>query len=90
MGMTSQFPFGVELVAEGELPELTGSWDSGVPNNYQLSCKGIVHTNPGHADGGHGSCNDYAGFGFAISFGKGQLSNNIAPVYAVYRFKRVS
>lgn len=85
----SQFPFGNQLNSEGELPNLTGDWDGGVPENFNLTCKGIVSPRKGHADGGHGSMT-YDGFGYHISFGKGQLSNNIAPVYAVYRFKRVN
>ena len=74
-------------ISEGELPHITGEWDSAVPDNYQNTCKGIVGTKPGVADGGH---NRTDGFGYSIAFGKNLPHNNLMPLLGVYRFWRIS
>ena len=74
-------------ITKGELPHLTGEWDSAVPNNYQNTCKGIVGVKSGTADGGH---NGTQGYGYTISFGENQPHNNLMPLLGVYRFLRTS
>lgn len=74
-------------ITEGELPHLTGEWDSAVPDNYQNTCKGIVGAKPGVADGWHNATD---GFGYSIAFGKNLPHNNLMPLLGVYRFRRTS
>lgn len=87
MRMCRQFPFGHQLNSKGELPHLTGEWDSAVPFNYQSTCKGIVGAKLGTAGGGP---NLTQGYGYTISFGENQPHNNLMPLLGVYRFLRTS
>ena len=72
----------------GELPKITGHWESSLFDSYQSYCTGVVTGGPGHANS-TGS-NDGRWGGYTISFGNDEYHANIQPSVGIYRFKRVS
>lgn len=103
MSMTSQFPFGVELVAEGEMTQhghLVRTWNkvnSGSPKVFNTSWVDYPNSQYFQVSGRWDAYNNQAPqsglgdpAGTTNSFGGNQPHNSIQPVYAVYRFKRVN
>lgn len=77
-------------ITEGELPHLEGRFPGAITSYFQEDCTGIVSatSNPSF----NKSCNG-AGentWGFKLAFGSNQPHANIAPVYGVYRFRRIT
>ena len=78
------------VITEGELPHLEGRFPGSITPSFQEDCTGIVSgtSNPSF----NKSCNG-AGvntWGFKLAFGSNQPHNNIAPLYGVYRFRRLT
>lgn len=80
-------------MTEGELPHITGSvWNMAVQDDVNGPTVSGVFSTPhriegvGYATEGKSNAND----GFDMNFGQNQPHNNLSPIYAVYRFKRVS
>ena len=77
-------------MAEGELPHLEGRFPGSIATSFQADCTGIVSgtSNPSF----NKSCNgaEENPWGFKLAFGSNQPHANIAPVYGVYRFRRIT
>ena len=76
--------------SEGELPHLEGRFPGSITPSFQEDCTGIVSgtSNPSF----NKSCNgaEVNTWGFKLAFGSNQPHNNIAPLYGVYRFRRLT
>ena len=77
-------------ITEGELPHLEGRFPGAITPSFQEDCTGIVSgtSNPSF----NKSCNgaEVNTWGFKLAFGSNQPHNNIAPLYGVYRFRRLT
>ena len=78
------------VITEGELPHLEGRFPGAITPSFQEDCTGIVSgtSNPSF----NRSCNgaEVNTWGFKLAFGSNQPHNNIAPLYGVYRFRRLT
>ena len=78
------------VITEGELPHLEGRFPGSITSSFQEDCTGIVSgtSNPSF----NRSCNGEGvnTWGFKLAFGSNQPHNNIAPLYGVYRFRRLT
>ena len=68
-----------------ELPHISATWDSAIPDNYESYLKGYISL----TYGGHSSGNNNGPYGsLTISFGSDIPHENRMPYLAVYIFKR--
>jgi hypothetical protein len=80
------------MLAEGEMAHITGSvWNFARQEvNQNITTSGVFsspHSIEGVGNGVNATPNSPDGFD--LNFGKDQPHNNIAPIYGVYRFRRV-
>lgn len=90
MRMASQFPFGVELVTEGELANVTGTVGQLIIWNTKKLHSGCLSATVGNTKFPSLANETCAEATVNISFGKNQPHNNLSPLYGVYRFRRTS
>lgn len=87
--MASQFPFGVELVTEGELPPRTVVFMHNETSSNVSGYGIVLPQNASVTPDTWGLCNLYDAPSYGFPSYDAKSTNITNPVYGVYRYRRI-